>query len=577
MKKESTMDPCSNHKMMPKSEGEMFPDVDYDIVIVGGAFSGGSTALRMKRERPEARVLIIEKSREFDRKVGESCSELAGCFMTRKLNLDDYLARNHIVKHGLRHWFTSEGNECFGRCAEIGAQFQVRLPSYQIDRSTFDQHILDLAVEAGCELWRPANVKSVELGGIGKNQIEADVDGERRTVSAAWVVDASGKASFLPRKLGYHKPLDGHPVNAIWGRFSNVRDLDHYEIKSRFKEYAYAVSSPRSTATNHLVGHGWWCWLIPLKNGDLSAGLVYDERFFTPDKKASLSETLHHHLLTHPVGREMFAGATPIERDTRTYKHVSYSTSKVADAGWLVVGDAAGFIDPLYSQGLDYCCHTVAAAEKILISSLIGNCVKQATMDYNEGYTHSYHCWHQSLYSGKYEYIGDAELMWTAFMLDLSAYFLGPVRHVYEDTDGQFGTLPFHGPIGSFFARLMARYNRRLAVIARKRLAAGVYGAKNLDRRYLIDGFIPRTEVGKKFLKGLAMWAKLEFKTLFLNPDPERYAELEAVALKAPTLSPAVSTPGAKTEAEMPADKEVDETPVDAQSKSVQQPAAAGK
>ena len=77
------MDACSNGQMMPKAEGEVFPDVDYDIVIIGGAFSGGSMALRMKRERPEARVLIIEKSKQFDRKVGESCSELAGCFFTQ--------------------------------------------------------------------------------------------------------------------------------------------------------------------------------------------------------------------------------------------------------------------------------------------------------------------------------------------------------------------------------------------------------------------------------------------------------------------------------------------------------------
>ena len=552
MKKKPEMEKPMNGGAMSPPMASPFVDLDYDIVIIGGAFSGGSTALRMKRERPEARILVVEKSKEFDRKVGESCSELAGCFMTRKLHLDDYLARHHIVKHGLRHWFTAEGNDCFGRCAEIGAQFQVRLPSYQIDRSTFDQHILDLAVEEGVELWRPATVKDVELNGIGNNTVEADVDGERRRVSAGWVVDASGKASYLPRKLGHHMPLDGHPVNAIWGRFSNVRDLDHHEIKRRFKEYAYAVSSPRSTATNHLVGRGWWCWLIPLKNGDLSAGLVYDERFFTPEKGRNLSETLHQHLLTHPVGREMFKDATPVERDTRTYRHVSYSSKKVADPGWIVVGDAAGFIDPLYSQGLDYCCHTVAAAEKILTKSLDGMCTREAVMCYDDDYRHSYHCWHQSLYHGKYEYIGDAELMWTAFVLDLSAYFLGPVRHVYEDTDKQFGTLPFHGPIGSFFGRLMARYNRRLARIARKRWASGTYGEKNLDRRYLVDGFVPRVEVGKMFLKGLRMWAALEFKTLFLNPDPERYAQAEAQAMEPVKLRPAIAKPTEKEEAQMP-------------------------
>ena len=56
---------------------------DYDVVIIGGAFSGVATALILKRKRPEARVLIIEKTAEFDRKVGESTTEVSSCYMTR--------------------------------------------------------------------------------------------------------------------------------------------------------------------------------------------------------------------------------------------------------------------------------------------------------------------------------------------------------------------------------------------------------------------------------------------------------------------------------------------------------------
>ena len=60
---------------------------DYDVVIIGGAFSGAATALVLKRKRPEARVLIIEKTAEFDRKVGESTTEVSSCYMTRILGL----------------------------------------------------------------------------------------------------------------------------------------------------------------------------------------------------------------------------------------------------------------------------------------------------------------------------------------------------------------------------------------------------------------------------------------------------------------------------------------------------------
>jgi flavin-dependent dehydrogenase len=60
---------------------------DYDVVIIGGAFSGAATALVLKRKRPEARVLIIEKTAEFDRKVGESTTEVSSCYMMRILGL----------------------------------------------------------------------------------------------------------------------------------------------------------------------------------------------------------------------------------------------------------------------------------------------------------------------------------------------------------------------------------------------------------------------------------------------------------------------------------------------------------
>ena len=82
---------------------------DYDAVIIGGAFSGAATALMLKRRRPDARVLIIEKTTEFDRKVGESTTELSSCYMTRILGLTHYLGHEQLAKQGLRMWFCQSG------------------------------------------------------------------------------------------------------------------------------------------------------------------------------------------------------------------------------------------------------------------------------------------------------------------------------------------------------------------------------------------------------------------------------------------------------------------------------------
>ena len=84
---------------------------DYDVVIIGGAFSGAATALMLKRRRPDARVLIIEKTTEFDRKVGESTTELSSCYMTRILGLTHYLGHEQLAKQGLRMWFSNRADQ----------------------------------------------------------------------------------------------------------------------------------------------------------------------------------------------------------------------------------------------------------------------------------------------------------------------------------------------------------------------------------------------------------------------------------------------------------------------------------
>ena len=79
--------------------------MDYDVAIIGGAFSGAATAQLIKRKCQSARVLIVEKNAAFDRKVGESTTEVSSCFLTRILGLANYLGHEQLAKQGLRMWF----------------------------------------------------------------------------------------------------------------------------------------------------------------------------------------------------------------------------------------------------------------------------------------------------------------------------------------------------------------------------------------------------------------------------------------------------------------------------------------
>src|SRR5436853_3771238 len=304
-------------------------DFDYDVVIIGGAFSGAATALMIKRKHPGARVLIIEKNAAFDRKVGESTTEVSSCYMTRILGLANYLGHEQLAKQGLRLWFCKSADQPFDDCVEVGPRYSARVPTFQVDRAKLDSHMLECAVQAGCDLWRPAKLNRCELNGPNGQTLNVTTDGTERTVTVRWLVDASGRATFLARKLGFFRPNLDHPINAVWARFTGVKDWDSYDWREKFPEYMAACRTSRSWATNHLMGHGWWCWIIPLRGGDVSAGIVYDSRIFKLADGSSIAERLHAHLLIHPVGREIFRNAHVIDGDVHAFSALPYFSEKV--------------------------------------------------------------------------------------------------------------------------------------------------------------------------------------------------------------------------------------------------------
>lgn len=486
---------------------------EFDVVIVGGAFSGAATALLLKRRSPALRVLIIEKSDVFDHKAAES-TEVSSCFLTRVLGLTNYLGQHQLARQGLRMWFARTEDEPFEQCVEIGSRFNSRLPGFQVDRATLDEHLLSLAVEAGCYLWRPAKVVKVELGGAGSNSLEVLAGGETRHALARWVVDASGRTAVIARKRGYFEPIKEHPVSSLWARFTGVKDWDGNELREKFPKWADATIAARGWATNHLCGPGWWCWIIPFKDGDVSVGLVYDERLFTPPDGGTIGERLMAHCRAHPIGREILAEAQPVAGDERTDSQLAYRVTQVACDGWACVGDAAGFLDPLYSPRLDFCSFTAQSVASLVADACEGKAVDVRA--YNRRFAFCFQSWFDCIYRDKYYYLGDAELMAAAFLMDIATYHLGPVKRVYSDPATMFAKFPSDGLGGRIAAKLISFYNRRLVALARKRIAAGTYGARNAGWRLLVPGFTPEAKTsGWLLFSGIRRWLWMEIKALW--------------------------------------------------------------
>ena len=489
------------------------PNDTYDVAIIGGAMSGAATATVLLQKNPALRVLVIERSAQFERRVGESTIEISTYFLTRVLGLADHLNEHHYVKQGLRFWFADASVEKFDDCAEIGGRFLSRVPAFMVDRAVLDEEVLKRACVLGAELRRPAQLTKVELTPGGEQHLTIrDDDGSEQTVRARWAVDASGVRAFLARQEGWHRPNEEHPTAAVWSRWTGVKNFDGLELQSRYPEWAAASYGMRHMATNHLMGDGWWSWWIPLKGGDVSIGLTYDQRLVTLPPGPSMGERLRSFLVErHPMASELLENAHWREDDLNYRRNLAYHSTTFAGDGFALVGDAAGFIDPFYSPGLDWMAYTASAAADLIVAERAGETDVPARIErHNRDYTRAYRRWFEAIYEDKYEYIGDFELLRIAFLFDLGLYYLfvasQPFRHGADVLVRPIYSLPPSTP----FFYLMRFYNRRCAAMARVRRARGTFGRQNARRRYLFGGFTFSAGSARPLVGAFLKWVWLE-------------------------------------------------------------------
>src|SRR5206468_5149182 len=239
-------------------------------------------------------------------------------------------------------------------------------------------------------------------------------------------------------------------------------------------------------------------------------------RIFKFPDGPNLGQRLQAHILNNPVGREIFETAKVIGGDVHAFSMLPYHSEKVCGDGWAIVGDAAGFIDPLYSPGLDFCSYTSYYVVDLVARSLRGDDVAERLAHYNHQYPITYRYWFESLFRNKYYYMEDADLMSAALLLDVSSYYIGLVQAVYRDPEREFLNLPFSGIGGKVVRTIMNFYNRRLATLANRRWATGYYGKRNAGWRELYDGFVPDTRLRKHISRGLRRWCKCELINLAL-------------------------------------------------------------
>lgn len=395
-----------------------------DVVIIGGGLAGLTLAIQLRQRNPDIGIRVIERRahpvREAAFKVGESTVEIGAHYFAQVLGLREHLDAQHIRKFGFRFFF-SEGQQQMADCTELGVSKLLPTPSWQIDRGRFENFLGGHARSLGIDFVDGASVRSIDLSDDdGVHQLRYQRDGQDQTMTARWVVDASGRAGLLKRKLGLAED-NNHDANAVWWRVDGKVDPNLWSDDPQW--LARCTPPDRWRSTNHMCGPGYWFWLIPLSSGAHSLGIVCDAQMHpleTMNTHAKAMDWLHEH---QPRVAQALEQPEHTLQDFLFLRHFSYGCKQVfSEQRWALTGEAGLFLDPFYSPGSDF----IAISNGYICDLIEKDMSGQAIGAHAAIYQQLYFSFYQNtltLYQDQYPIFGDARVMPVKVIWDYTWYW----------------------------------------------------------------------------------------------------------------------------------------------------------
>jgi len=300
----------------------------YDVAIIGGGPAGSTAATFLARGNRKVVVLEREAFPRFH--IGESLLPYSMDALDR-LGVREKMDVQFQPKHG---------GEITAACGTKSTKFHFkdgfRLAhhcAYQVVRSEFDKMLLDHAAENGAEVREKTSVEQLEFG-ANEVCLTVQSDGKTEKIRARYVIDCSGR-------------------NTVIGNFFKLKE--GYATLKKFSVYAHYENVARDegidgTLIRLIRARDRWFWMIPLSPTKMSIGMVMDIADFKAMKK-SPEDAMEESLREQPT---IWERMTKSERVTPVYSASDYSYRNKSLTGdrWLLAGDAAGFIDPIFSTGV---------------------------------------------------------------------------------------------------------------------------------------------------------------------------------------------------------------------------------
>jgi flavin-dependent dehydrogenase len=301
----------------------------YDIAIIGGGPAGSTAAALLARAG--RRVIVFEREKFPRFHIGESLLPFSMQAFTRLGLHEKFLRAGFIKKYG---------GEIIGACCDTGTKFYFKDGyrsqtdhAYQVTRGDFDKMLLDHATESGAEVHEQTTVDGIDFSHDGVD-LTIKSNGSSHSIRACYVVDASGRTSLLARQFKIKKTYDHLHKLSIFAHYEGV----------------WRPNGIDGTLTVLVRAIDRWFWLIPLSDERTSVGVVLDSETFRKSK-LSAEDFLQQALAEQPTIAKRMRHA---RRVSKVYVEADFSYRSTCLYGdrWLLTGDAAGFIDPIFSSGV---------------------------------------------------------------------------------------------------------------------------------------------------------------------------------------------------------------------------------